>query len=260
VRAVAVSRSVAAVCFLVAAVAGGCAWVGSAEKPDALVRDGRDLYLAHRYDEAIVKLERATELDNSNWTAHLYLARSYMAKDNWTLAIAEARLAHDAQPDDEDVEQVLSAALLGGGTAAVRRQQFTLAITDYSEYIGLHPNDARGFLGLGEADVGAGRYANALEAFTRGIEMDRIGAMKEDLLHGLLEGGTRALRGGDAKEAVPLLKEYVQINPTNASAYLALARALLETGKEANAREALDHALLLDPRQPDAAALRSRLR
>jgi tetratricopeptide (TPR) repeat protein len=260
VRAAAVGRGVAALCLLVAAAAGGCAWIGSSEKPDALVRDGRDLYLAHRYDEAIVKLERATELDSSNWTAHLYLARSYMAKGNWTLAIAEARLAHAAQPDDEDVKQALSAALLGGGSAAVHTQQFTLAIADFSEYIGLHPNDARGFLGLGEADVGAGRYASALGAFTRGIEIDRTGAVKEDLLRGLLEGGTHALHGGEAKEAVPLLKEYLQINPTNATAYLALARALLETGNEASAREALDHALLLDPRQPDAAALRSRLR
>ena len=259
-RAAAVGRGIATFCLLVAAAAGGCAWISSADKPEALVRDGRDLYLARRYDEAIAKLERATDLDGSNWTAHLYLARCYMAKENWTLAIAEARLAHEGQPDDEEVEQALSAALLGGGSAAVHTKEFTLAIADFNEYIGLHPNDARGFLGLGEADVAAGHYANALVAYTRGIEIDRLGAVKEDLLRGLLEGGTRALQRGEAKDAVPLLKEYVRINPTNAAAYLALARALLETGNETTAREALDHALLLDPRQPDAAALRSRLR
>jgi len=71
VRAVALGRGVAALCLLVAAATGGCAWIGSAENPEALVRDGRDLYLARRYDEAIVKLERATALDASSWMADL---------------------------------------------------------------------------------------------------------------------------------------------------------------------------------------------
>jgi len=255
----ALGRRVATLCLFVAAATGGCAWIGSADNPEALVRDGRDLYLARRYDEAIVKLERATALDASSWTAHLYLARCYMAKENWTVAIAEARLAYEAQPDGEEVEEVFSAALLGGGAAAVHTERFTLAIADFSEYVSLHPNDARGFLGLGQADVGAGHYASALGAFTRGIENDRIGSVKPDLLRGLLDGGTRALRGGEAKEAVPLLQHYVQVNPTNAVAYAALARALLVTGHGANAREALNHALQLDPRLPDAAALRREL-
>src|SRR5262249_56479746 len=98
VRTVALGRGVATLCLLVAAATGGCAWIGSAENPEALVRDGRNLYLARRYDEAIVKLERATALDAASWTAHLYLARCYMAKENWTVAIAEARLAYEAQP------------------------------------------------------------------------------------------------------------------------------------------------------------------
>src|SRR5262249_12584254 len=41
---------------------GGGEWTASGENPEALVRAGRALSPPRRYDEAIVKLERATEL------------------------------------------------------------------------------------------------------------------------------------------------------------------------------------------------------
>src|SRR5262249_43113384 len=148
----ALGRRVATLCLFVAAATGGCAWIGSAGKPGALRRGGRGPYPPPRHDEALVQLERATAPHPPSWTAHLYLARCYMAKENWTVAIAEARLAYETQPDGEEVEEVFSAALLGGGAAAVHTERFTLAIADFSEYVSLHPNDARGFLGLGRAD------------------------------------------------------------------------------------------------------------
>jgi tetratricopeptide (TPR) repeat protein len=254
------SRTRLAASLLVVSLAGGCAWLSFAETPASLSREGRELYLAGRYDEAIEKLERAVELGGAPGSTYLHLARCYMAQENWTLAIANARLAAEALPNGEAVEDTLSEALRGGGAAAVHAGQFTLAISEFTEYVSRHPNDARGFLRLGQADLSAGRYANALGAFTRGIENDRIGVVKQDLLRGLLDGGTHALRHGRAKEAIPLLQEYVHVDPTNPAAYVVLARALLETGDGPHAREALDRALLLDPRQPDATALRGQLR
>jgi Flp pilus assembly protein TadD len=250
---------VAGAWLLVAALAGGCAWTGFTDKEESLLNDGQELYEARQYDEAIAKLERAVELDDTSWLAHLYLARCYMAKKNWTLAATHARLAYQEPAAGEEAAAVLSEALLGGGVSAVHKEQFTLAITEFTEYVTLHPNDARGFLGLGQAEVGAGHYDDALTAFTRGIENDRLGAVKPDLLKGLLDGGMLALRHGEAKVAVPLLQEYVRENPTNARAYVLLAKALLETGSGAPARDALERALLLNPHEPEAAALRNRL-
>src|ERR1700730_11141454 len=245
--------------LLIASLLGGCVGLGFAETPDSLMRNGQQLYLAKRYDEAIMKFERVIELDGTRWLANVSLARCYMAKGSWTLAVSNARLGYQVEPGGEDVGQTLSEALLGGGASAVQTEQFTLAITDFTEYLTLHPNDARGYLGLGQADIGARRYTSALGAFTRGMQNDRIGAVKQNLLQGLLDGAVQALRHGEAKSAVPMLQEYVQENPTNAAAYVVLAKAWLETGNGSGAREALDRALLLDPRQPEATALKRSL-
>ncbi|HUO65341.1 MAG TPA: tetratricopeptide repeat protein [Terriglobales bacterium] len=246
--------------LLIASLLGGCAWIGFTETPDSLLKDGQKLYLARRYDEAIIKLERVVELDNTRWLAYLYLARCYMAKGSWTVAISDARLAYETDPDAEDVEETLSTALLAGGESALRTERFTLALTDFTEYASLHPNDPRGYLGIGRADIGAGRYTSALDAFTRGIQNDRIGAVKHDLLQGLLDGGIRALSHGKAKPAVSLLQEYVNENPTNPTAYVVLAKAWLASGSGSNARQAVDRALMLDPHQPEAIALMRSLR
>jgi tetratricopeptide (TPR) repeat protein len=241
--------------LLIASLLGGCAWLGFSETPDSLLKDGQQLYLAKKYDEAIMKLERVVELDNTRWPAYLYLARCYMAKGSWTVAISDARLAYQTDPDAEDVEQTLSTALLEGGASALHTDRFTLALTDFTEYARLHPSDPRGYLGIGQADIGAGHYTGALEAFTRGIQNDRIGTVKHDLLQGLLDGGIRALGHGQAKSAVSLLQEYVHENPTNPAAYVVLAKAWLETGSGSNARQAVDRALMLDPHQPEAITL-----
>jgi tetratricopeptide (TPR) repeat protein len=107
------SRTRLAAGLLVVSLAGGCAWLSFAETPASLSREGRELYLAGRYDEAIEKLERAVELGGAPGSAYLHLARCYMAQENWTLAIANARLAAEALPNGEAVEDTLSEALRG---------------------------------------------------------------------------------------------------------------------------------------------------
>lgn len=244
---------------LVVSLLGGCAWL-SAETPDSLMKEGQQLYLDKKYDEAIVKFERVIELDSTRWLAYVYLARCYMAKGTWTLAVTDARLAYEAQPGGEDVLPTFTEALLGGGAAAIRTGQFTKAIADFSEYISLHPTDAHGYLGVGQAYVGAGRYADAVGAFARGFQNDRGGALGQELLKGLLDGGARALQQGQAKSAVALLQEYVQQNPRDAAAYVTLGKALIAAGEPADAMGALGQALRLNPGQPDATDLLRSLR
>ena len=246
--------------ILLASLAGGCASLGLVETPDSLMKDGQKLSLDKKYDEAIMKFERVLELDSTRWLAYVSLARCYMAKGSFTLAVTNARLAYQAQPAGEDVVQTFTDALLAGGTAALRTGQFTKAVADFTDYITLHPNDAHGYLWIGQAYAGEGRYAEALTAFSRGFERDRSGADREALLKGLLDGGTQALQQGQAKSAVALLQEYVQQDPGNAAGYLTLGKALLAAGYRSDARGALGRALQLNPAQREATDLLGDLR
>lgn len=246
--------------LLIAALAGGCAWVGLVETPDSLMKDGQKLYLDQKYDEAIMKFERVVELDSTRWLAYVYLARCYMAKGRFTLAVTDARMAYQAQPGGEDVQQTFAEALQSGGAAALRAGEFTKAIADFTDYIALHPHDAHGYLGIGQAYLGENRYADALAAFTRAFERDRSGAVREPLLKALLDGGTQALQQGQAKSAVVLLQEYVHQDPGNAAGYLTLGKALLAAGYRSDARGALGRALQLNPAQREATDLLGGLR
>jgi len=244
---------------LVVSLVGGCAWLGL-ETADSVMKEGQQLYLDKKYDEAIVRFERVIELDTTRWPAYVYIARCYMAKGAWTLAVTNARLAYEAQPGGEEALPTFAEALLGGGAAAVRTGQFTKAIADFSEYVALHPTDAHGYLGVGQAYVGAGRYADAAGALARGFQNDRGGALRKELLKGLLDGGARALQQGQAKSAVALLQEYIQQDPRDAAAYVTLGKALLASGNRSDALGAFGQALTLNPGQPEATDLLRGLR
>lgn len=246
--------------LLITSLGAGCAARVVKETPDSLMQEGQKLYLAKQYDEAVMKLERALELDSTRWPAYVYLARCYMAKGSFTLAVTNARIAFQAEPGGEDVLQTFSESLLGGGTEALRTAHFTLAVADFTDYISLHPNDAHGFLGVAQAYAGEGRYADALAAFTRGFERDRSGALREALLKALLDSGTQALHQGQAKSAVALLQEYVNRDPGNSAGYLTLGKALLAAGYRSDARGALGRALQLNPGQREASDLLGDLR
>ncbi|HUO65340.1 MAG TPA: tetratricopeptide repeat protein [Terriglobales bacterium] len=253
-------RGVAVVAWLlVASLLAGCAALGF-ETADSVMKEGQQLYADKKYDEAITKFERVLELDSNRWLAYVYIARCYIAKGGWKLAISNARLAYQAAPSGENVLATLADALLGGATASLRSGQFTEAITDFVEYIKLRPTDARGYLGAGQAYIGAGSYAEALNAFVRGFANDSNGALRQDLLKGLLDGGLQALRQGQAKNAVPLLQEYVQQDPGNAAGFMTLGKALIEAGYRSDALGALGRALQLNPNQPEATDLLRGLR
>src|SRR5512147_801461 len=143
--------------LLIASLLGGCAALGF-ETADSVMKEGQQLYVDKKYDEAITKFERVLDLDSTRWLAYVYIARCYIAKGGWKLAISNARLAYQAAPSGENVLVTLADALLGGATASLRSGQFTEAIADFVEYIKLRPTDARGYLGAGQAYIGAGSY------------------------------------------------------------------------------------------------------
>lgn len=179
------SRGVTVVAWLVvAALLGGCAMLGF-ETPDSLMKDGQQLYLDKKYDEAIVKFERVLELDSTRWLAYVYIARCYIAKGSWTKAMSNARLAYQAAPAGEDVVPTLTQALWGGGGEALKSGQLREAISAFTEYLRLRPSDASAYLELGRALMRSGNVPDAVAAFGKALQLNPSQLEAADLLRGL---------------------------------------------------------------------------
>jgi len=169
---------------LVAALVGGCAALGF-ETADSVMKEGQQLYLDKKYDEAIMKFERVLELDSTRWLAYVYLARCYMAKGSWTKAMSNARLAYGAAPAGEDVVPTLTQALWGGGLDALKSGQYRDAISAFTEYVRLRPSDASGYLELGRAFMQQGSIADAIANFGKSLQLNPNNPDASNLLRGL---------------------------------------------------------------------------
>ena len=179
------SHGVAVVAGLViASLLGGCAWLGF-ETADSVMKEGQQLFLDKKYDEAIVKFERVLELDSTRWMAYVYLARCYMAKGSWSKAMSNARFAYQAAPAGEDVVPTLTQALWGGGLDALKSGQFREAISAFTEYLRLRPADASAYLELGRAFMQQGNISEAVAAFGKALQLNPNQREASDLLRRL---------------------------------------------------------------------------
>ena len=229
----------------------GCAGL-IADSIDALMRQGIDLFLARKYDEAIAKFLEVVRRDPKFWNAYLYMARSYLGKGSWGDAIASGRKALELAPSSTEVVTTLAEAFLGAGVDALKRRQFAEAIGHFGEYVKLRPADVQGYLQLGRAYLGTGAYTDALRVIVQGLTQTSDAGARAELTRTLLDGGGQALASGNAKAAVILLQEYVRHDPGNFSAYLSLGKAYWQDGSIGNALGAFRRVLELNPNNAEA--------
>lgn len=168
---------------LSAIVLAGCAQL-MADSVEALLKQAIDLFTARRYDEAISKLLEVVRRDPKSWNAYLYLARSYVAKSSWADALTSGRKALELAPSSAEVVPVLAEALLGAGTDALGRRQFTEAIGHFAEYVKLRPTDVQGYLQLGKAYWQNGNVGSALDSFRQVLQLNPNNAEAQEFLRG----------------------------------------------------------------------------
>lgn len=250
-RAFLMRSKIIAVALVATTVLAGCAQL-VADSIEALLKQGIDLFLAGRYDEAIAKFLEVVRRDPKSWTAYLYMARSYIAKASWGDAIASGRKALELAPSSGDVIPALAEALLGAGADALGRRQFSEAVGHFSEYLKLRPADARGYLQLGRAYLGSGAYVDALRVIVQGLGQAPDASTRTQLIRSLLDGGTQALTAGNTKAAIGLIQEYVRHDPRDVSAYLTLGKAYWQDGNLGNALGAYQRVLELSPNNAEA--------
>jgi tetratricopeptide (TPR) repeat protein len=246
------TRNTIACLLVVIGLTAGCATVGFLESVDSLLKQGRELYEAKRYDEALAKFREVITREPGSWSAYLYSARAYLAKAAWSPAIESGRKAYDLAPAGQDVVPVFAEALAGGGRDALARGQYAEAISRLGEYVRLKPADAHGYLDLGRAYLGSGRYSDALGTVLRGLGQGGDTKVRQELTATLLEGGRQALGQGDLQSGIGFLKEYVQRDPSRVSAYLDLGKAYWQSGQQADALSAFRRVLELQPGNQEA--------
>ena len=232
-----------------ALVTAGCA-VSPVVEANSLFQEVQQIYNAKRFDEAIAKFREATLKDPNNWNAHLWMARSFIAKGAWPDAIAASRRAFDLSPQGADVAATFFQALLGGGTEALSGGRFLDSIKYLSEYLRHQPTNATAWTTVGKAYMGNRQFADGLGALTKALGVS--GGDRGDILKTIFGGGVQAFSQRDYGSAIALMREYVSQDPRNLQAYLTLAKSYWESGQRSGALESFREVLKISPTNGEA--------
>lgn len=157
------------------------------------------------------------------------------------------------------------------------------ALKKFEEAVAAKPDLTAGWMALAKVALRLKNYDRAIEAGTKALEVDSEDAdmnavmyeaykakgnkEKTDLYKAkmpanagvLFNDAARAINAGKDKVAEPLLKQAIQVDEKFAQAYYELGMLYVRSGKNADARAALQKYLELDPNGKDAATAKEML-
>jgi tetratricopeptide (TPR) repeat protein len=167
---------------------------------------GMVLFNQGRYEEAVPRFQKASEIEPGYTEAFIFLGRSYLNLGKWTEAIAPLRTAYRLSPEDtkKEVVNFLLDALIGGALSEFKKENYHSSISYLKEALGADP----------ASDT-----------------------VKNELVKSLIAFGGELLSEGNAGKAVSMFKEAIEIAPKNLDAYLGLARAFIKDGDYAGAMD-----------------------
>ena len=238
--------------IVVVMVLSACAVVGPPGEMNLLMAEGQQLYSAQRFDEAIARFREVTARDPGFYPGYVWLARSLMARGAWADAVINARRAMELSRGAPDARAVLVDALYGGGNDALTRGAFIDSIGYFSEYVGLQPGNFRAWINVAKAYAGNRQFIEALRALRKALETAAGGTERTEALQSLLGAGKQAFDSRDYAGAINLLREYLQFNASDWSAYLTLGKAYWESGAMKDALSTFAKVLELNPRSSEA--------
>ncbi len=173
---------------------------------------GLSLFSQGRYEEAVPRFQKASEIQPKYTEAFIYQGRSYLNLGKWTEAIAPLRTAYRLSPEETKKEAVnfLLDALIGGALSEYKKENYATSISYLKEALGADP----------QSDTAKNELVKALIAF-----------------------GGKLVSQGSPAEAVSAFTEAIEIAPKNLDAYLGLARAFLKDGDYAGAMRIVNDAV-----------------
>jgi tetratricopeptide (TPR) repeat protein len=200
---------------------------------------GEWLLKSRKYAAAIAALRQAAELDPGDAVCHQALGRALLQSGRFEEAIASLQLAttlnHTLGAAHCDLAAALDASGRAGEAVAAGRRAVALA-----------PGLAEAHRQLGELLEAAGDTSEAAECFRRAA------ACAADTTAGRLDAARALLLEGDLREAEGRLREAAAVDPRNDELHKVLAEVLAKQGRFAEAIEACDRALNINPLQVPA--------
>jgi eukaryotic-like serine/threonine-protein kinase len=242
---------------------------------------GIALFHAGQTDEALVALRRAVELPARSRSSRQRLVAVLAQACRWAEAAASCRKSLDTDPTDqlpplhlamalyvhERDDDVIAACRLAIGAdsnaanayyylglALMRRDRHDEAITAFHKTTELRPDHGAARHLLAEELVAVGRPAEALTEIRTGIARN---PNSDDGLYRDLGALLRKL--GHAEETAAAFRKAADLNPAHPEAWDGLAAALLDRGRFADARAAMECLLKLPTSEVKRRAQRRQL-
>jgi tetratricopeptide (TPR) repeat protein len=225
-----------------------------ADDPKRLVEVDRDLHRATelnqsgRTQEAIAMMESVIARRPDTADAYIALAHAHWEGGRPQVAIAALEKALASGAPDRDVRIRLGIYLAESHTDSGK----AIKLLE-----GMSAEDVEALNGLGIAYGDAGRYDDAIRAFTRILVLDSTNGLAHQNLASMalrqaLAAKTEAERRGKLQQAEASARTAIELDPQLADAFTTLGVVLSTSGRKADAIESWKRAVQLDPSQFNA--------
>jgi tetratricopeptide (TPR) repeat protein len=211
---------------------------------EALIRDPKSvdslLLMAEihasegEHAESLELLKRANAQQGNSPTILRPLVIEAMKAGEVNTASRAGRLLADSAAENVDDQYLAAAAMLEG-------KDFATASSIFAKYVIVRPEDGKGFLGLGIAELAQQHDAEARKALERALQIDPQLADAEYQL------AIVADHQSATTEELHHLERTIQLQPDHAKALAKLGRQYLQTGDVEKADAVLERSVASDP-------------
>ncbi len=198
-----------------------------------LIEEAEFLIYSDRSRESADVLAKALDLDMQNYELAQYLAEYHQQNGQNHKAIEFLNHARRANPDHAETLLMLALLTYGDGRAKEATKLLTRSIE-------LAPHNPVALLSMGSILTAEQRFEEAAPFLKRVNELD-----PQAQAYYLL--GVGAKDGGRVKEAINLLEQATDLDPTHEDAIFALGMAYLERGWTRKAKTCFSRAQALNP-------------
>jgi clan AA aspartic protease (TIGR02281 family) len=248
--------SVRTVGVVTASLVVACAFLFGASNLRSLLPDksgaaehlskGKDHFDQDNFDQAILELKQAVNLDPSNAQAHFQLAKALDENNQSNQGLEEMRLAAKLAPDDFDLNSEYIGFLEDFG-------KYEEALPIESKFLALHPHDAKLKRQVSWLCEQLGDNEKALRLMREAVQTDPHEEKNWFNLAGLLDDM------GKKADGIAVLKQGIRAVPDGESLYYELGLFLSASKHPKDAIEPLKKALAIDSEDEDASMLLERV-
>lgn len=220
--------------------------------------------------DAVRALRRAITIDPLFGPARLEIAKVLLKENNLEAAEQEYKAAQQTLADSiqyfaamEQGLQNVAVAYTNRAVVAIRNRNYDAAQADAQRAMGVAPDLARPYYIAARIDEIRDNYQSALDRYTLAAEKATADKERAEALEGMgrthiaiAREAERANRNGEAdrarRDAAQRLRESVELDSTNYTAFLNLGNTLYDLNDNVHARDALTRAEALRPRDYQA--------